>query len=223
MALLHDREKHKVAHNVIDRSGQTFNYWSIIKYSHTDGKRRHYLCRCKCGTEQVRSVRGITNGNIKSCGCIKASTRITHRKSKTTIHNIWCGMKARCYNPNNDKWKWYGGRGIRVCKRWLNSFENFYKDVGDPPSKYHTLDRFPDQNGDYKPSNVRWATKKEQCENRTSNVLITINGDVKNLTQWCEIYNRDYFVVWARIKRGATSISALTKPTTKSFLDATRN
>lgn len=93
--------------------------------------------------------------------------RTTHGETnKTPEYNAWHSMKTRCMNPNFIGWNRYGGRGISICRRWLNSFENFLKDVGRRPSSAHSLDRYPDPNGDYKPGNVRWATGKQQRKNR---------------------------------------------------------
>ncbi len=88
-----------------------------------------------------------------------------HGMTRTKVYCAWVGMKMRCYDKNSTNFKYWGGRGITVCKRWINSFENFYKDMGDPPTKTHSVDRI-NNNGNYTPKNCRWATKKEQVKNR---------------------------------------------------------
>jgi hypothetical protein len=156
----------KIAYNTINREGQVFNNWSIIKYTHTDKyKKRHYLCKCACGKEIIKNIRTILNGSSKSCGCLNIKNHIIHGKSNSRVYNIWQNMKNRCINPNSTQWKWYGERGISVCKRWLNSFENFLEDMGEPPTIKHSIDRIKNEEN-YEPSNCRWATSKQQTANR---------------------------------------------------------
>jgi hypothetical protein len=149
----------------IKLAGQTFGRWTVVAEAGRN-KQGHvlWLCKCECGTE--KSVSGLyLRGGGKSCGCLQTK----HGESglqRTPEYSAWVGMKTRCTNPKCEFWKDYGERGIRVCKRWLNSFENFLADVGRRTSPLHSLDRFPDNNGDYEPSNVRWATGSEQQHNR---------------------------------------------------------
>lgn len=108
----------------------------------------------------------------------------THGKTDTSEFNIWLGMKQRCYDKNHKFYSHYGQRGIKVCDRWLNSFENFYKDMGNKPIGY-SLDRI-DNDGDYEPSNCKWSTPKEQANNVRTNRRITIGSITKNLSQWMD-------------------------------------
>tara|TARA_R110002126_G_scaffold68046_6_gene172108 strand:- start:387 stop:896 length:510 start_codon:yes stop_codon:yes gene_type:complete len=159
-------EQQRRAHNTIDRTGCVFNYWTIILYSHTDKhKERHYLCECRCGKQITKSIKAILNGKSKSCGCLNISNHVRHGLSNSKIYNSWQNIKNRCTNPNSTQWKWYGERGIKVCDRWLNSFENFMLDMGIPPTKKHSIDRI-NNDGNYEPSNCKWSTMKEQCNNR---------------------------------------------------------
>lgn len=154
------------AYNTINREGESHNSWTIIKYSHTDKyKKRHYLCKCVCGKEVVKRTFTIVSGSSKSCGCQNIKNHIKHGKSRSRVYNIWQNIKNRTLNPNSTQWKWYGGRGITVCKKWQSSFEQFYSDMGDPPSKNHSIDRI-NNNGNYTKRNCRWSTQKEQCNNR---------------------------------------------------------
>lgn len=110
-----------------------------------------------------------------------------HGLSKTPEFMARSAMIKRCYNPKCKDYKYYGARGIRVCEEWLGSFELFLSDVGFKPSAQHSLDRYPNNNGNYEPGNVRWATKKEQANNRRNNRLITFQGETKTLTEWAEV------------------------------------
>ncbi len=121
-------------------------------------------CICDCGTVKAVHYQPLRNGVTKSCGCIRVD-RAIHGMWKSTEYRVWGGMKQRCHNARCVHYSRYGGRGIKVCKRWRDSFQAFLKDVGPRPSMDHSLDRFPDNDGDYKPGNVRWATREEQRAN----------------------------------------------------------
>ncbi len=133
---------------------------------------------------------------------------------KTSEYNTWCAMKSRCNNPNNQDYKIYGGKGIRVCERW-NKFENFIFDMGIKPSAKHTLDRYPNKNGNYEPSNCRWATAKEQARNTSINVNITFHGETLCVSEWAERLGVDNSVLQQRLKTWPLK-DALTKPLVKT-------
>ena len=124
---------------------------------------------------------------------------VRHGKSRTKIHNIWLSMQQRCNDPNKTNYEFYGARGITVCERWL-TFENFYEDMGDA-AKGMTLERI-DNNAGYSPSNCRWATLKEQCRNRRSNVMIEYNGKTQCLRDWTDEFGLDYGTCRSRYSRG---------------------
>jgi hypothetical protein len=135
----------------------------------------NWLCRCFCGNQYVRTGAHIVAGRGQHCGCLRGSHisagRKSHKMTKTKEFRAWCGMKERCYTTTNKDYKSYGARGIKVCEKWYQSFESFFSDMGYAPSPKHSLDRV-DVNGNYEPSNCRWATPKEQCSNKRNNIYI---------------------------------------------------
>ena len=127
-------------------------------------------------------------------------------------YSVWRDMKRRCCDPKYKKYRLWGGRGIGVCQRWKDDFFNFLDDMGPRPSRLHSIDRYPDKNGNYEPSNCRWSTQKEQCRNTRKNRMVTIMDETKCIAEWCEIYGKNPRVVHTRIFRGMTPIQALTTP-----------
>jgi hypothetical protein len=163
----------------------------IIESNREKRKRVKWFCRCDCGTTKKVLGESLRSGDSRSCGCfakehpahfIHGGARVGR---KIPEYRIWCAMRERCSNPNVKCYKNYGGRGITVCNRWL-IFSNFISDMGRRPTPKHSIDRFPDNNGNYDPSNCRWATQKEQCSNTRFNRIVKCNGISKNLTQWSE-------------------------------------
>ena len=162
-----------------DLTGQRFSRWLVIRFSHIEQPRRaaHWLCQCDCGTKRIVRAQQLISGQSKSCGCLKVeifvanTTKHGHSssifpKGRSSEYLAWQSMKDRCTNPNNKQFKDYGGRGIKVCKRWHNSFEAFLADMGMKPSPEHSLDRYPNNDGNYEPKNCRWATWKQQASNK---------------------------------------------------------
>jgi hypothetical protein len=132
---------------------------------------------CDCGVQKVVIGANLKKSKTRSCGCIQK----THNKTLSTEYRSWQMMKNRCCNPKYANWNIYGGRGITVCDRWLNSFENFVADMGLKPTPKHSIDRI-DGSGNYEPSNCRWANKKEQAENTSRNVFVKLNGETLTIS-----------------------------------------
>lgn len=153
---------------------------------------------CKCGNKKTVRNTHLKSKGTKSCGC--GQNKFIHSMSNTPEYKIWAGIKQRCTNSKNKDFNKYGGRGIKVCKRWLNSFENFYEDMGNRP-KGGTIDRVNNNKG-YLFSNCRWATYKEQTRNRRNTIRIDYNGRVLSLAEWADKYKLIYGTLLARYHRG---------------------
>lgn len=175
---------------------------------------RKFLCRCDCGNEKevLRSAL-VNNGTAvtQSCGCLHKrriiETKTTHgcgsREKRTSEYISWSGMFTRCYNPKNKRFSNYGGRGITVCDRWTKSFENFILDMGKKPTPQHSIDRI-DVNGNYEPSNCKWATQKEQLRNTTKNVRFEYNGVNMIKKDWCDFFKVSECTINSHLNRGKT-------------------
>jgi len=192
---------------IIDLTGQKFSRLTVISFAPTKKKMSHWNVVCDCGTKTVVDGCNLKKGHTKSCGCLQ----VERIKEHNTTHNgcidhpleygTWKGIKQRCNNINNHAYKDYGGRGITVCDRWLNSFENFLADMGRKPTPQHSLDRI-NNNGNYEPSNCRWATRTEQNRNTRANVRIMFQGEMRCLAEVAEISGLDIRIISTRLKRG---------------------
>lgn len=170
----------------------------------TDGKRfglltiietrgRKAICRCDCGKQCLQPLYALEMGHTISCGCYKKSNtaqRMTkHGGSRLSEYSSYRAARRRCTDPKDPSWHRYGGRGISMCERWIDSFEVFLADMGPKPSPNHTIERI-DYNAPYEPNNCRWANRREQANNMRSNVHVTFRGEkmtVRKLAGLCSI------------------------------------
>jgi len=159
---------------VKDLTGRRFGRLTVVRRNGaSNAGKALWLCRCDCGGSKTTLSASLLRGRTTSCGCrqvAEARQRLTKhgqaaRRSRTVLYKTWAGMKARCMNPNTTGYENYGGRGIRVCPEWIDSFEAFAAHVGDRPGPDYSIDRI-DNDGHYEPGNVRWATRAEQNRNQ---------------------------------------------------------
>lgn len=171
-------------------------------------------CRCACGKEKTIQQRSLVSGNTKSCGCYcKDNNRILRTKHGgyyTAEYKAWQHMIQRCNTPTHQSYKDYGGRGIKVCERWKD-FKNFINDMGQRPSDKHSLERV-DVNKDYEPANCKWATYKEQANNRRTSRMVTYQGVTEPLKVWTDFLGLDYQLILSRIYRGWSVDKAFETP-----------
>lgn len=188
----------------INRIGHRYGRLLVVEYAGVNNRKKHlWKCICDCGSEKI-TLGNYLGIRTNSCGCLKEGNNpsmkfSTHGMRNSSEYKAWSEMRQRCGNPNNDKYKLYGNRGIRVCPEWEN-FETFYADMGPKP-KGHSLDRI-NNNGDYEKSNCRWATQTQQVRNRNTTRKLTVNGVTRPIAEWCEIHKIEYGTLWRRLKVG---------------------
>lgn len=177
---------------------------------HSKRKSRRAFFKCGCGRTFLAAIDKVKSFHTTSCGCehskMLANRNSSHGLSRTREYRIWLHMKERCGKAEIKKFKNWAGRGIKVCPRWL-LFENFYADMGPRPSTRHSIDRFPNKDGDYEPGNCRWATPMEQSNNTNHNLMLEYRGETKTLMEWSRMLGLSYHTVKARINRQKWSIA----------------
>lgn len=205
----------------MDLKGQKYNRLLVIGDAIKRGKNYYYPCRCECGKETLVRKDALVSGGTKSCGCSRGQYPIDSKYSKRSrLYHVWYGMKRRCENPQDTNYHKYGGRGIRVCKEWSDNYEAFVDwaiEAGyDPNSKHKecTLDRI-DNNGNYEPSNCRWANMTVQSNNRRNSVLVTYCGETLTIAQWAKRVGLSHGTLLNRINQGWDIEIALTTPSAK--------
>lgn len=187
--------------------GARFNLLTVVERRDADRfGRQQFLMRCDCGEEKVVALFRAKSGHTKSCGHIKGESR-KRRGRGTPTYNSWAAMKQRCkYEAGGQYWR-YGGQGVTVCERWDASFDSFLEDMGRRPPGT-TLDRIDGARG-YEPGNCRWASNAEQSRNRSSTILVTIDGQTRCVLDWCTELGLKADTVYKRIQRGASPLEAL--------------
>lgn len=178
---------------VVDISGMRFGMLVVIDRADDTGKRARWNCKCDCGATATRAGSDMKSGNTKSCGCLhrlRFTSMVTkHGESGSREYKRWASMKSRCTNPKNKLFHRYGGRGIKLCDRWLD-FPAFHSDMGDAPEGM-TIERV-DNDAGYSPENCRWATRWEQNRNTSSNVTLSACGLSMIMIEWSETLGVKY-------------------------------
>lgn len=210
-----------------DLTGQRFGRLTVLGIDKTwNGKGVRYQCVCDCGNIVKTKAHNLLCGDTQSCGCITldrlrtSPPRETHGATKggnlERLFVIWCGMRHRCEKEYASRYKRYGGRGIKVCDEWHDylkfkdwALKNGYDDT-------LSIDRI-DINGNYEPSNCRWATSKEQANNRGSNKTIEYNGETKTVSEWADIVGISKQLLYRRFKNGWTPNRALTEQPSNQY------
>ena len=190
--------------NFKDITGEKFSRLTVLEYAGVDKFRlRLWKCRCDCGNEIITAGARLRNGQTKSCGCLqKENFNCTkHNMSRTRPYVIWGDMKHRCYYVKDKRYNDYGGRGIKICDRWLHSFENFWEDMQEGYSDNLSIDRI-NVNGNYEPNNVKWSTCKQQSNNMRSNVVVEFNHIKHTVSEWSTILGIKQCTLRKRLYRG---------------------
>lgn len=202
------RDSIPVPSNIKDEIGNVYGKLIVVEFLGTRNQAARWLCRCECG--KCVDVRGamLHYGSHKSCGCARYTANGLYHSAE---HRSWTGMIQRCTNVRRPRYRDYGGRGIKVCQRWRDSFLSFYEDMGPKPSPKHSLDRI-DNDGNYEPGNCRWATNRQQTQNSRRARNLTYQGETLCISEWARRYGLDPDTLAARLKRGWSTERAIATP-----------
>jgi hypothetical protein len=197
----------------IDLTNQVFVKWtvspqhkSVPRPSGKGAPRTHWFCTCSCGNTAWVDATNLRQSISTNCGCLRETksakqqaarstsgkANTTHGMSKTSLYRRYAAMIQRCYNPNTREYRWYGNRGIKICDRWKDSFENFLADMGPTFSEGLSLER-NNNDGDYSPENCKWIPRSRQVQNRTNTVKL---NETLTISDFCNNHNVDYDLVW---------------------------
>lgn len=203
--------------------GRKFGRLTVLGLSEKQsGRKSYWVCECDCGNKKLVRSDVLKRGQVQSCGCMKKEQdqvnfkRTTHgdahRGSVERLWHTWQGIKKRTSNPKDKAYFRYGGRGITMCDEWRESYSTFKEwALQNGYADNLTIERI-DNNGNYEPSNCRWATIEEQCNNRRTNVLVEWDGKTQNIKQWSEEKGIPYRVLHDRYHRYGLRPPELFKP-----------
>lgn len=207
--------------NFIDRRGLRYGMLTVSSFV---GRGKWgdllWLCFCDCGQSRVVISNRLVQGQVTHCGCRHEENvreagirRRTHGMSRTKLYRAWHSMVSRCENPNNASWYCHGAMGVKVCPEWRDDSESFLKwSLDNGHREGLSLDRYPDPNGNYEPSNCRWATPRQQQRNRRDNFLIEWKSKRRTAAEWSDITGLNQDTIISRLERGWSAKEALTMP-----------
>lgn len=194
--------------------GMKFGRMTVIDFVGKIKQNNRVRCQCDCGTVKEVWSANLTSGDTVSCGCFQkenvARYAKKHGRSNSPEYRTWLSIKRRCFAPLDVNYYKYGGRGITMCDSWRNSFEQFYKDMGDRPIG-GSIDRINNSLG-YCHENCRWASNTQQQRNRSNNHCITLNGDKKCISEWAEFSSIKKHVILSRLRDGWSEKDSLLTP-----------
>lgn len=204
-------------YNEWDKVGECFYIKEAPPLVYDGIKVRQATFQCKCGNFFMANIQHVKRGVTKSCGCLYKLNggeaihggAINDDVRITSGYNSWAKIKSRCRTKTCDSYKHYGAKGITMYDEWYNSFESFIAYMGPRPSVKHTVDRYPNKKGNYEPGNVRWATQKQQMNNKSVNIVIDYNGSTHTLAEWCDIFKIDYHQARYRYRDVKLSIATV--------------
>ena len=196
--------------NKKDYTGFKTGTLTVIKPSKRTKNHQYWLCKCDCGNFKEVRADHLTDGRMQSCGCLRykliGEKKKTHGQCRTRIYRIYRNMLNRCYYKPFIEYHRYGGRGIIVCKEWLDNFINFYNwAMANGYSDELSIDRI-DPNGNYEPNNCRWVTQQQQQNNKRCNHYITYNGETLSLADWSRKLNIPYWKISREINKNKRNI-----------------
>lgn len=199
---------------VKDKTGLVYGRLTVLKLDRIQNRASYWLCECICNKKLIVRSDSLVSGNTQSCGCLFKDSHTKHGMYGTPEYNAYYSMLDRCCNKDNENYHNYGGRGIKVCKRWLGAegFNNFLKDMGEKPEpkKYYQIDREYNNKG-YTPDNCRWTTAKNNSNNTRKNCVIEFKGVSKTLAEWAEYLDMPWSTLNSRLERGWSTKRALTE------------
>jgi len=200
--------------NAIDLTGLRTGKLVVTEFAERRKNHGYWECLCDCGTACIVRGSHLKSGQVSHCGCQGRNRTHGHASHghKTPTYNSWLAMIKRCENAAHKAFHNYGGRGITICDQWRNSFEAFLEDAGERPSPKHSIDRFPNKDGNYEPGNVRWATRTEQGNNRRGNVLLEFYGVTKTVMEWSRISQVAHSTIGRRLRAGYSPQMAVWLP-----------
>ena len=193
----------------LDLLGHTFGRLTVIgEVGKNKFGRTLWKCSCRCGGQKVIATQFLRSGESQSCGCFRKETAAAtgkrnkkHRSIGTVEYQTWGRIIQRCHNSKNKDYKHYGGRGIKVCDRWMKSFDMFLQDMGHRPLNMTSIDRI-DNNGNYEPNNCRWANNKTQHNNSRNNRCFEFQGRTQTIAQWARDFGIKQCTLAHRIRKG---------------------